>query len=91
MVTDTRADKRLNMKVHRSSGVGNSKYCYTVINRRVHYLPEEFCLSIAKSKQGIWQVLYVGPGNQPGRQPCGLKALGLQRGIPYEISRDRRS
>jgi hypothetical protein len=25
------------------------------------------------------------------RQPCGLKALGLQRGIPYEISRDRRS
>jgi hypothetical protein len=25
------------------------------------------------------------------RQPCGLKALGLQRGIMYEISRDRRS
>jgi hypothetical protein len=25
------------------------------------------------------------------RQPCGLKALGLQRGIPYEVSRDRRS
>jgi hypothetical protein len=25
------------------------------------------------------------------RQPCGLKALGLQWGIPYEISRDRRS
>jgi hypothetical protein len=25
------------------------------------------------------------------RQPCGLKALGLQRGIPYEISRDQRS
>jgi hypothetical protein len=25
------------------------------------------------------------------RQPCGLNALGLQRGIPYEISRDRRS
>jgi hypothetical protein len=25
------------------------------------------------------------------RQPCTLKALGLQRGIPYEISRDRPS
>jgi hypothetical protein len=25
------------------------------------------------------------------RQPCRLKALGLQGGIPYEISRDRRS
>jgi hypothetical protein len=25
------------------------------------------------------------------RQPCELKALGLQLGIPYEIYRDRRS
>jgi hypothetical protein len=25
------------------------------------------------------------------RQPCGLKVLGLQRGIPYEIFRDHRS
>jgi hypothetical protein len=25
------------------------------------------------------------------RQPCGWKVLGLQRGIPYEVSRDRRS
>jgi hypothetical protein len=39
----------------------------------------------------------VGPANQTGlhhtscRQPCGLKALGLQRGIPYKLSRDRRS
>jgi hypothetical protein len=24
-------------------------------------------------------------------QPCGLKALGLQQGIPYEISRDHHS
>jgi hypothetical protein len=25
------------------------------------------------------------------RQPCGWRVLGLQRGIPYEVSRDRRS
>jgi hypothetical protein len=25
------------------------------------------------------------------RQPCGWKVPGLQRGIPYEVSRDRRS